>query len=1249
MQKQLVKRTAEPKSTFDAKSTIPISRLAWSKDGASLASLALSADTAYITVWDMKHWDPEDTSTNGECSVTTIKHPQGNLKDLSIGLAISSDGSRIAVYQEPRIGQWTDGSMLDNSEFHFRLLLQTKRSVIKPTHGVAVDIDLSGLDLLDTYSGNHLSRDDNSDSTPPLLGENNDQMNEFHVEDNLQHPTLKGFIGYGSFLTDTRSSDIVRPEDGNVDPPDYSTQPTPFKGWFAACNGIYIDIFKIKPGLMWRHTHSIKLTDLTPTISRRITCKLMMDQISRNRFMWLEDGGVCCSIWDLQNGSNISYVSSSDNTILGCSTFRGNSTMSISPDESMVALASVDGVLTTFYASTGIAISSKKFKDEQIEYVSFNGQNNQLFVITRDTTTLKLESRILDPVRLNSGIPANQVPVPVISRTIPVFFCNGSLKNKGFIFEADRCNIRCYVMHDPVDIVVKGSDNMVGTDEVFYPPQNNLKAGTENARKSGPQERAANRPHSEELKEPPKQSMDGPEEKAVKESQEEAMHEHQERSMEGLKKNKQYEVRIAAGIKLTRDDDDSMCWILRVEVVERYPERVVFSFVPEPWMRISAADVSQPEDLLKVYFLPGQKRFVVAGIQTLQIWSLPVNENEHFNLVFIWSRPKMRIDLEKRNGKAVNDQTVDEKPNFNQEKPDSAAADKKPKDKVTEQKKKPAASQGKSDTRNAPRQEKPGENSVTGKGKSDGETTINEDDKKSDIDPRKLDGTAAMKQGETETKKPIITREKDRKGKASRNPDGKDIETEPVGAYYHYIWRLHIFLDRNTGEAEAHIKLKGGSGSDIVRIPGEQSGDFRSIFLNCARSIHLLAASYAYSIQESERFKKNLDKSSLTFRDHADTIARFVRGHLNRLLPCIFFFPLIEEITTGASHSKSHAPTANPTPTDGQMAPPLQEPKGKKNDTAPPRELLKALKHASPIDQKSLVTHSSQPYLSTAAFEVQLEKLATFMDARREKPRVPKDESTSLNGIFTVLTLLLDQEDLKDANHLFIEGLFDTEGHEWTPHPSMALNPIERVIDIKNERLLKLLIDHCIKNAKKHHPGYLTPVIQCLGKLSSGGYTEIMCDLSRKASHIPARNPEYVVSHAVIANLRFLDRVNSLARYLTFGASKGKLSRFIKSSDIDDYKAPVFSVRSQLPFYSRSRVSAVVGIETMFGRRLTPFPQRENTERAQPQSRKIYVSPFRFKPINGPDGRRERSFLAQIAGSDIFDSPAMEASLWFIW
>jgi hypothetical protein len=927
---------------------------------------------------------------------------------------------------------------------------------------------------------------------------------------------------------------------------------------------------------------------------------MMMDAISSNTFMWLEDDGACCSIWDLQEGSNISYVFNPVSAKIGGQNFRGNGTMSISPDESMVALANTDGVLTTFYASTSIEISSWRFHGHQIEYVTFNGRGDRLFAFIRNMMTCKLCHWILDPFELSSGIPVNQVPVPVIGTTVLVFLRDGLFKNEGLVCEANGCEIYCYVTREPI-VAARSNVDIVNPIDASPLIRDDKKQESKDDAK--PETSDGNGSQRETVRGP----KDG---------------------------NKRYVVRTATEETISRNG--SKCWVLGVKVVEMelddQSEKVIFSFVPEPWMRISAADIRRLEGLQKLYILPGGKRFVVVGMQTLQVWSLPANENDDFNLLFIWSRPKVRSDLEETKGKEAINQNIDR----------MAATDGNPNENVAEQRK--------NDEQNATDQ-KPSEISVNGEETSGGKTTTNRDDKKSNTNLGKSDGKLA--------------------------------ETEPVGEYYHFICSPIIFHDRITGEVEAHIEPTIGSGTDVITIPGEHS-DFYTEFVNCARSIHLLAACYAYSIQEGNTFQDDLGKTLFTFKEHADAIARFTRRHINRVLPREYFLPSPLTKEKAVDQTTQSQETEHIIPPQA-ISPATSAIPGAQKSENPSYKLLFPLRHESSVEKPRRRRNPPLPFLSLGylwnllsglndlALSVRSVDLVSFIDAFTLMKRTFEDFIVSLTGprswnrrdgnarchdVLAVLTLLLDEDEMGDANHVFIEGLFKTRGHAWIPHSSMALNPIERVIDIRNERLLTIMIDYCIKNAHERHPGYLTPVIQCLSHLPRL-YPDIVSNLFKKASYIPARNSEYVASHAIVATRSFSKFFNFFDRCFNW--------KPFGFSDINQFKDPVFTTQSRLHLYRHANLLLVFGriMDFLFtlnfgfvsdlvpGMRKASFSQRKNTKQIQPTAanrlRKIYVSPFQFKPVSERNELRGRFFLAEVAGKDSIDSPAVEASLQFNW
>ncbi|KAF9991825.1 hypothetical protein BGZ65_000032, partial [Modicella reniformis] len=217
--------------------------------------------------------------------------------------------------------------------------------------------------------------------------------------------------------------------------------------------------------------------------------------------------------------------------------------MAISPDESIVALAH-DDILTTYYASSGIEISTRKYSGHNIEYVGFYGQRSQLFVIVRKSMSHKLGSRILDPFNLTSQVKVNRVPIPTIGRTILAFFRDGLFNDKGLVCEVDGNKINCYVSSEPDAVeITKSKDTLVDHTYVRHPRLENV-----------------------------------------------------------LEDDEQYELKIGHREKKFPDGDGSKYWILSVDVVEvcQGPNKIIFSFEPEPWMRVSTLDVSAPDGLMKV-------------------------------------------------------------------------------------------------------------------------------------------------------------------------------------------------------------------------------------------------------------------------------------------------------------------------------------------------------------------------------------------------------------------------------------------------------------------------------------------------------------------------------------------------------------------------------------------------------------------------------------------------------------------------
>ncbi|KAK3824978.1 MAG: hypothetical protein J3Q66DRAFT_326588 [Benniella sp.] len=984
---------------------ISISRLAWAKDGWFLAALAVSKDEARIMIWDMSRVkDPSNPAADisglhQDCVIATVEHQ--DIDKLSIGLAISAKGDQVAIYQEPKIGQWKAGSQVEQCEFQLHI------------YNFVLDVNQQ---TRNSVSGNTLGR--------------------LELQVGYPHNIFDTFIGYGAYLTKSDSGkwmkkgpewmkelermktkpdpsriDTVGVEDCGMDDGDEeessddenrtnSSEDSTVWTFFVACNGIYIDVFEISPELKWTHIHAIRLTDLVPTLNWRSTCLMLMETMTSNTFMWLEDDG-CCSIWDLRSGSNITYISCKKNTTFYDTNIRETIRMAISPDESIVASADSDGTLTTCYTRTGIEIDNRRFLGHKVEYVGFHGKNNQLFVVFRDTVTFKLSSKILDPLLLKSDTTARTVPVPMIGTAIVAFSDKKGFDVEGLVCEVSGSRIRCYISHDSgASEVALDESTRVDTSTLKYQlPQSGDVGG------------------------------------------------------------QLYRIRTRAHKELFRGGDESMYWVSNVEIVEesfgQVPEKVIFSFVPESWTRVSTEGDTHPENLQSAYFLPGESRFVVTGIQTLQIWDLPKDNNGSCSLVFIWSQPIPRDD-------AI-----------------------------------------------------------------------------------------------------FISHEKG---------SGR------VEDYYHKIQKSTIYLDQNSGNVVADVKLMHVTDTIQVHIPRSGCSNNPLVFRHFFRSVHLLAVTYAFCLRENKKTPKDSAQQTITFGNHANSIIRFTRDHINSVL---------------------------------------------------------------------------------------------FVKRQNQTGK----EAT------TLLMLLVGRPDLKDSNHVFIEGLLNTSLDEWVPKLNKALNPIAFAISTKDEPLLKILIAYCIKCAKAYHPAYLFPVDQCLDELLNH-FPDILADIFRKASYIPAQKQTFPLSRIQVVDFTYSDGYRYILKFIIFiplGYVSPLLSTLIllvwipflfrptllqrlllrlphfmilrqRPPDANYSRKSVFTMRSQLPFFSYIRkglLGLLVNKIFPFKIRYSGFPSMQiNTTRINATSREVCVSPFQLQPVQ--DSKHE-SIVSKISGKDFFDIPAVVASLRLNW
>jgi hypothetical protein len=423
-----------------------------------------------------------------------------------------------------------------------------------------------------------------------------------------------------------------------------------------------------------------------------------------------------------------------------------------------------------------------------------------------------------------------------------------------------------------------------------------------------------------------------------------------------------------------------------------------------------------------------------------------------------------------------------------------------------------------------------------------------------------------------------------------------------VKDYYMDISGASIYMDMTTGNTMAEIRMKETLKKKAVYLPGPRTLGARYAIIPCFRSIHLLAAAYAFS-----RYDSNKAAWTFTFEDHAEAIIKFAREHINRMVPTHSFSPQGQY-----SGDDFWAPKPNPTI----------------------HEFTNGLKDDNDSDDEDNITHPNTPGHEDD-------------DSDNEQTGTSSNYGKVIGGqeVVTIPTLLLDPPCLQHTNEIFVEGILDSVKGDWIPRDNKSLNPIKRAIEMRNGHLVEIFIDYCIRNARKYHPTYMMPVVQCLNELSDR-FPNILADMFKKASYIPVQNPLYVASHAVVANPQFGGWIMSMFKF----------RKFEKSNNINDYSKPVFSLRSQLPFRATSFLEAL-HLESSVRSEDFPVKQENEEEKKRLQSRyahKIYVAPFPKLSVHGPThswfwSDSTRSTFIQISGQDCFGSPAMVSTLKFKW
>ncbi|KAF9354774.1 hypothetical protein BGX26_007374, partial [Mortierella sp. AD094] len=325
---------------------------------------------------------------------------------------------------------------------------------------------------------------------------------------------------------------------------------------------------------------------------------MMVESMGPNIFLWLEAQGETYSTWSVENGANVSHLSSEDNVNFTDRAYRSNLKMAISPDESITALAGSNGSIRTFFTKSGIEIDTIRFIKSKIEYLGFLGRSDRLLVITRHVFTRKSKAWVCDPMDMKIRMKSNTVPIPTAGTALLLSACTdpSELYSKVTVCATDGAVLRLYrVQEQRTDPTVESTSKPESTSlrqiEVTVDPDNKEEIDAES----------------------------------------------------GDTKTLIYKLILIAETRPLEDVDGNDYWILRVSVLQKtkssdFDNKVLFNFVPEPWLRCPTSEYS-PGQLLTVCSLSCNKRFIIVGFQSIQIWALPSKKYPMVRLLAFWSKP----------------------------------------------------------------------------------------------------------------------------------------------------------------------------------------------------------------------------------------------------------------------------------------------------------------------------------------------------------------------------------------------------------------------------------------------------------------------------------------------------------------------------------------------------------------------------------------------------------------------------------
>jgi len=322
-----------------------------SSSGNYITILSAEQDNAHVSVWKMdgSHQTKDtDTATGNRHDLqshsnarndpmASVAIPLKGAFDIMqcVRIAISSDGSRIAIYRQPFDDSLAQGGSAPNSSaLHFR------QPQLSQSDDCVVPVDDKKVPRLPSLEWI-------KNTTPDLLKD--------------------PFIGFGKFV----ARDKFRSDDeGSVS--------RLYGDYFVAVDKSRIAVYQCgyDGDKSWKLLYGIAIGELCSMGSRVKQLEMLHKSIEGPAFVWMEDPQNV-SVWDLMSGTNLKYISVNNPQSRHQSVIQH---LTVSPGGKLMALAGNDWIRTYFMGS-GIEICNTIVHDGKILNIEFLDEDKSILIL----------------------------------------------------------------------------------------------------------------------------------------------------------------------------------------------------------------------------------------------------------------------------------------------------------------------------------------------------------------------------------------------------------------------------------------------------------------------------------------------------------------------------------------------------------------------------------------------------------------------------------------------------------------------------------------------------------------------------------------------------------------------------------------------------------------------------------------------------------------------------------------------------